>query len=209
MQIKRLIPLPGAWAAQIALFLVALAVSTSALAGSCDDYAAQLSQMSAADQAIRSVAPHQFSVRFGTAWEVIDTQNLKRFRVLLDRCGWPVESRYGRDASNAAWLLVQHADSDRAFQRRALRILEQAVLAREAVPGNLAYLSDRLAVADGKPQPYGTQFKVENCQLVLAPIESREAVNRRRSAIAGMSTLEAYEAQAQETFAKSPCEVGK
>lgn len=193
--------------ARFSVFLSLCLAGSSTLAAPCDDYAAQLVPMLAADQATREVvaSQQQFPARLGTAWEVIDAQNLKRIRVLLQRCGWPVASRYGWDASDAAWLLVQHADSDRPFQHQAIRILERAVQAGEARGGHLAYLSDRLAVAEGRPQLYGTQFKVENCRLVLAPIDSRDAVNKRRSAIAGMPTLEAYEAQAAEGFAQSPC----
>lgn len=186
--------------------LFALPSLTASAASACDDYSKQLADMVAADQAIREVAPPQFSFRFGTAWEVVDSQNLKRFRMLLKQCGWPVASRYGWEASEAAWLLTQHADSDPSFQKQTLPMLERAVLAGEAKGGHLAYLSDRLAVAEGKPQLYGTQFRTENCKVVLAPIDSREAVNRRRSAIAGMPSLEAYEASARAHFPKDACD---
>ena len=94
----------------------------------------------------------------------------------------------------------------RPFQRAALALLQQAVKDGEARGGDLAYLSDRLAVSEGRPQPYGTQFRgVENCKLVLAPIDSREAVNARRSQIPGMPTLEEYEQFAKSQLTPAEC----
>ena len=65
----------------------------------------------------------------------------------------------GGDGEHAAWLLAQHADSDPEFQRICLDLVTQAVACGEALPTELAYLTDRVLLAEGKPQEYGTQFK--------------------------------------------------
>jgi|SRR5450755_430001 len=178
----------------LAGLLCTLAMGVSA--AGCNEYAQQLAQMRVADQSLRefhlqsSVIPQ----RLGRASGVIDRGNTGRLKVLLNRCGWPVASKYGMQASTDAWLLVQHADGDRKFQHQALALLERAVQMGEARGGDLAYLSDRLAVSEGRIQLYGTQFTgIENCRLVLAPIDTREAVNERRRAVAGMPSLEEYE----------------
>ena len=62
----------------------------------------------------------------------------------------------GKDGSNAAWLLVQHADEDKPLQRLALQKLEAAVRKGEASKSNLAYLTDRVRVNAGQKQVYGT-----------------------------------------------------
>jgi hypothetical protein len=182
--------------------------SEAAIGADCSSYANELATMRVADQSLRVhfAETGSASPRLSNAGALIDRTNTLRMKVLLKQCGWPITSKYGKDASADAWLLIQHADQDRPFQREALRFLEQAVQAGEARGGDLAYLSDRLAVSEGIPQLYGTQFKgVEDCKLILAPIDSREAVNARRRAIPGMSTLEEYEKFANERITPPEC----
>ncbi|MFD0969178.1 DUF6624 domain-containing protein [Plantactinospora endophytica] len=97
----------------------------------------------------------------GDVWariQAIDVENTAWFAALLDRHGWPRRSEVGEEASGAAWLLAQHADLDRQFQRRCLALLTEAVRAGEAEPAHLAYLTDRVRLAEGRSQWYGTQF---------------------------------------------------
>jgi hypothetical protein len=61
------------------------------------------------------------------------------------------------DGTQAAWLLIQHADHDPAFQRACLELLGHAVHAGEADATYHAYLTDRVLLAEGK-QLYRTQF---------------------------------------------------
>src|SRR5205085_1172028 len=79
--------------------------------------------------------------------------------------GWPGKSLVGVDGANAAWLLVQHADQGRAFQKRCLPLLEAAVKKGEATGVQLAYLSDRVRVGAGEKQVYGTQFRTVDGKL--------------------------------------------
>ena len=79
------------------------------------------------------------------------------------------------------------------FQELALAHLMGAVAADDASPGDLAYLIDRVRVAKGEPQLYGTQVTSEaDGQIVpRTPIEDPENVDARRLA-AGLETLEEY-----------------
>ena len=192
------------------ILTLASTISGPSLAADCPNYAADLAAMRVADQSLRGHFPlhpdPSISPRLANASELIDRTNTRRLKNLFKRCGWPATSKYGKEASADAWLLVQHADHDREFQRDALVLLERAVRAGEARGGDLAYLSDRLAVAAGNPQLYGTQFTgFEDCKLVLATIDSREAVNARRRAIPGMPTLEEYEQFANAHIPSSEC----
>ncbi|WP_296948909.1 DUF6624 domain-containing protein [uncultured Massilia sp.] len=87
-------------------------------------------------------------------WRTTDGANLKQFKKIIAACGWPETSK----DSHSAWLLAQHADSDIAFQRLAKGLLEASVNAGIAAPRDLAYLADRIAANEGRPQEYGTQF---------------------------------------------------
>lgn len=98
------------------------------------------------------------SGRTGGADAEGDAARTERLREILAEHGWPGFDLVGEDGEDAAWAIAQHSDLDPEFQRCALALLEIAVDADQGSPGNLAYLNDRIAVAAGEPQLYGTQF---------------------------------------------------
>jgi hypothetical protein len=83
----------------------------------------------------------------------------ERLREILAEHGWPGFDLVGEDGEDAAWAIAQHADHDAEFQRCALALLEVAVANGQGSPGNFAYLGDRVAVASGELQRYGTQVR--------------------------------------------------
>jgi tetratricopeptide (TPR) repeat protein len=123
--------------------------------------------------------------------QAVDERNTTRMRDIMAAHGWPGRSLVGQQATFCAWLLVQHADQDHAFQKQCLIALEKAVAEGEASPENYAYLFDRIQVAEDKPQRYGTQFQHVDGELVPEPIEDPEHVDDRRLAI-GLMPLEEY-----------------
>jgi hypothetical protein len=107
--------------------------------------------------------------------------------------GWPTISKVGQHASHMAWLLVQHADHDRDFQRSCLALM-RAQLVGEVNPQDIAYLEDRVRVGEGRPQLYGTQFHTnEQGELEPYPIEDQNQVDTRRAEV-GLSSLAEYAA---------------
>ena len=58
----------------------------------------------------------------------------------------------GEETLQAAWLLVQHADSDPAFQGYCLDLLTVAAEEGEASDQAVAYLTDGVYLAEGRPQ---------------------------------------------------------
>lgn len=85
----------------------------------------------------------------------IDHDNTEWLKAQIRAHGWFAEARDGANASAAAWLLVQHADRDPAFQREILPLLAKATSPEGRK--NYAYLADRVAVNGDRPQIYGTQ----------------------------------------------------
>ncbi len=185
-----------------ALFVCALMFSASANATGCNDMAQTLAAMRDKDQAVREKTMSEEVIKEMRSIDVANTQQLAH---LLKVCGWPAKRGSDFRASDDIWLLAQHADHDPAFQRYVLALLEQAVHRGEARGKNLAYLTDRLAIAEGKPQLYGTQLMIDGCKIELHPIDSREAVNKRRKKIKGMQTLEEYELGAVEVLLPAEC----
>ncbi len=105
--------------------------------------------------------------------------------------GWLTTDLVGEDGAEAFFILVQHADQDRAFQNAALEKLELAVKTRTAKPEFLAFLTDRLRIAKGLPQVYGTQMRVVNDKLEPFEIEDVELLDTRRSSL-GLESFEVY-----------------
>lgn len=58
----------------------------------------------------------------------------------------------------------------------------------EIADADYALMYDRLAVGDGRPQRYGSQFACEGRRSVVADLENPETVDERRAAM-GMSTM--------------------
>jgi len=121
----------------------------------------------------------------------IDKENTKFMKETIKKNGWPKISDVGKKAANIAWLLVQHADLDPAFQKRCLKLIE-ALPKGEIDQRDVAYLVDRVLVAEHKPQLYGTQFKGVGKDLAVSEVEDRPNLDMRRKKM-GLSTFAEYE----------------
>lgn len=122
--------------------------------------------------------------------ENLHEQNAKVLEGIIDEIGYPTIDKVGKEASEAAWLVIQHAIGQPAFMKRCRELLEIAVRENKADPIDLAYLADRIAVFEGKPQLYGTQFDWDE-NGVLSPnnFDGLAKVNERRRSI-GLNLLE-------------------
>lgn len=122
--------------------------------------------------------------------EQLHNRNAKKLNDIMDIIGYPGIDKVGKEASEAAWLIIQHAIGQPELMRKCVRLLKDAVDEQKADPKNLAYLSDRIAVFEGKPQLYGTQFDWnENGEMVPNFVDNITKVNERRKSI-GLNTLE-------------------
>ena len=153
--------------------------------GSDPDLRAELLDMLERDQSGRTGGPDPEGDQARTA----------RLAQVLDEHGWPGRDLVGEDGAEAAWAIAQHADLDPAFQQRALELLRAAVEAGQASPGDLAYLTDRVAANTGRPQTYGTQVACtpEGPQPAV-PLADAAAVERLR-ADAGLDPYADYLAE--------------
>ncbi len=127
-------------------------------------------------------------------WMKIDADNTAFMKKVIDKHGWPGKSLVGADGARAAFLLVQHATADPAFQKQSLALLRKAVAKGEARASSAAYLTDRVLVLAGRPQIYGTQFHTVAGQLVPEAIEDEANVDVRRKEV-GLGSLAEYAKQ--------------
>lgn len=122
--------------------------------------------------------------------EAVHKANARRLKQIIAERGWPGRSLVGDEGATYAWMIVQHAIGDPAFQRSCLILLIEAVAHGEAPASHVAYLDDRIRTFEGRPQLYGTQFERDrNGEINPMPIEESERVNERRRAI-GLDSIE-------------------
>lgn len=112
----------------------------------------------------------------------IDMRNTEAAKAIVRKMGWPTFDMIGKRASHAFWLIVQHSDLERRFQAKCLKLLEAAVAKKQAHAKDFALLTDRVLVAQGKKQLFGTQFRREGDSLVPQPIRDRKGLEARRKA---------------------------
>jgi hypothetical protein len=113
--------------------------------------------------------------------EEVHRRKAERLREIMKQVGWPGVSLVGEDGERAAWLILQHAIGEPAFQRRGLEVLSKAAGRGEAPVVQVAMLEDRIRTCEGRGQRYGTQFDWdEHGEMSPVPIEEPEGVNERR-----------------------------
>jgi hypothetical protein len=96
----------------------------------------------------------------------------------------------GSDGTLAAWFVAQHAIGESDFQRQALALVQQKVKQQKVPAAQEAYLFDRIAMYEGRPQRYGTQsLPCADGRHRRWKTEDPEHLNERRAAT-GITPLE-------------------
>ena len=109
--------------------------------------------------------------------ERVHKANAARLEEIIDAIGYPTTSKVGQQASEAAWLIVQHAISEPALMKRCYALIAEA--SDDVSPQEQAYLYDRICYFEGRPQKYGTQFDERG----MYPVEDKAEMIRLRTAL--------------------------
>jgi hypothetical protein len=166
-----------------------------------EDVAAALMRLAERDQeARRALLANPRSANAGAKVQRIDRENTAELRAIVTQFGWPGRSLVGQRGASAAWLLVQHADHDRPFQKQCLKLM-QAAPDGEVSKQDLAFLIDRVLLAEGKKQRYGTQFKQTGRGVTPEPMEDEASVDVRRAKM-GLSPIAEYAQQLAEMYGR-------
>lgn len=111
----------------------------------------------------------------------IDKINTKELKKIVSKNSWPDIDLVGKNSSNGAWLLIQHADHDVKFQKKCLKLMKEKMRDKKVALQNIAYLTDRIKVNQKMPQLYGTQFYVnKDKKFVPRPIRDKNNLDKRR-----------------------------
>ena len=170
------------------------------------DIQAQLRKMAQADAAMRVEFDDVFGDRnknpeansaFKTVYKRMREQDVTHhveLSLIVDIHGWIDPDRFGKQASQDAWLITQHMVHDKGvFQKKMLSYMEPDVNVEST---QYALLSDRIAVIfDKSAQEYGTQGKCQqDGNWQASPIRDFENLDKRRLVI-GFEIFADYESK--------------
>jgi len=114
----------------------------------------------------------------------VHRRNGARLLEIINEHGWTGKSLVGEEGAEAAWIIAQHAISDPALQHRCLTLIEEAVRKGEIPAWQMAYLTDRICVFEGRGQVYGLQFDWDEAgEMNPCEIEDIENVDERRRSV--------------------------
>lgn len=130
----------------------------------------------------------------------VDADNTAWLKEQLAELGWIDAVRFGPRASDAAFLLVQHS-GDLPLMLASLPPIEADVRAKRLGGQPFALLHDRLALALGRTQRYGSQVGLGPAGPTLLPLEDPGRVDERRAEL-GLGPLREYLAWFEEDGVK-------
>jgi hypothetical protein len=152
-----------------------------------EELRSELIAMRAEDMRVRAelVAANELGGAYVPRMEAVHVKNAARLKEHIDRHGWPAEDIAGKDGSEAAWLIAQHAIGDPEFQRRALRLMHDCTIDGRIPAWHAAYLEDRIAMYEGRPQRFGTQWIDDPRDGRIRPwrLADAERVNELRTSV--------------------------
>jgi hypothetical protein len=121
----------------------------------------------------------------------VDLDNTEFLLGVIRELGWIDATRFGAEAADTAFLIVQHT-SDLRLMRTALPRIEEDVRAGRLGGQSFALMHDRLQLNLGGRQRYGSQLgRLPDGGAVLMPCEDLERVDERRASM-GMGPLAEY-----------------
>jgi hypothetical protein len=125
----------------------------------------------------------------------VDSSNIRRVEVIMQRYGYPGKSLVGSPANETAWYVIQHSDKIPNY----LPQIKTAAEHGELPFWMYAQMLDRKLMDEGKPQLYGTQgasYNVRNKTTgqsetisFIWPVQDPAHVNKRRRQAGFRNTL--------------------
>ncbi|WP_316836009.1 DUF6624 domain-containing protein [Pedobacter nutrimenti] len=121
----------------------------------------------------------------------IDVQNLQKVNAIIKKHGWLGPQKVGVQASQALFLVIQHADLK--TQEYYLPMIRAAEKNGETLSSNLAIFEDRICMRTGKKQIYGSQgfTDKETGNKYIYPVIDVDNLDKRRETM-GMPPMQEY-----------------
>lgn len=115
--------------------------------------------------------------------EKVHLNNARRLSAMIKKMGFPVLSNAGEKGVRLSWLIIHHAISWPDFMRQSLLEMRLAAAQNDYIVELLAYLDDKIAFLEGRPQLYGTNIEWIDGELTRTPIEDIVYLDVRRKSL--------------------------
>lgn len=145
------------------------------------------------------IGPSNLTLKDVYRQEALDRMHSSRLKEILAHHGWPGVDMVGTDGAEAAFRLAEHSYREPLFQRECLELMGNEVERGQVDPAHYAELFDRVQVAAGGMQRFGTQAYTEDGSLKFYPIEDPQRVDSRRAKM-GLVTLAEYRRQLEQAY---------
>ena len=109
----------------------------------------------------------------------LNEENVAALLAMVPAEGWFSSKIYGQEAATGAFLVIQHSNMD--LQKRFLPTIEAMSERGEALKSEYALMYDRIAVAEGRLQRYGTQMRCVGGFMRPYPTEDPDRLEERRA----------------------------
>ena len=143
-------------------------------------FAKELIKLAEKDLSVREKLASEGKLSHGyqPEMELIHRQNAERLRNIIKEIGYPTISKVGEEASDAAWLVIQHSIGEPELMKACYKMMVENK--NDINPLNIAYLYDRIQVFQSQPQKYGTQLTAEG---IPYPVENKSHLNEERQKV--------------------------
>ena len=160
---------------------------------SLDEIRIELESMYNQDgQLVHAAYSNRLDMQTASTIQAIDQAHSDRLKEIVNHIGWPTRDLVGLKATQAAYMVIQHAGHDIEFQNRCLGLMVDLVAQGELPASYVALLTDRIRVFQDEPQVFGTQMTMKRNEMGMmvptptVPIEDEQHLDDRR-ALMGMA----------------------
>lgn len=148
----------------------------------------KLEEMLDTDQ--RAIKDFKKGVISAKKLKLIHSDNIRFLQKTTKEYGFPYISQTSLRAYKAAFLTIQHSGKISLY-KKTISLFKNKTK-KDIVPGDIAFLIDRMNILQGRPQSFGTQFKVDKTgKIVFLPIKNVKDIDVRRSEL-GLESFVKY-----------------
>lgn len=145
----------------------------------------ELAERARVDQEVREIfatAGAQPTKEDQDRMRVVDEENTAYLLELIAEVGWIDTERFGGNAAEGAWLIVQHSP-DLRLKWTILSELERRRAETGQADGQFALLWDRTRIWLGEKQRYGSQIFYGPDGMFVPPLEDPERIDELRAEV--------------------------
>ena len=175
----------------LAILLTSLSTIAQLDTGLQDQLVKMAEQNQQVSQSLDKYAPENVPVTLQLITTKINNKHTQTLKDIVKLYGWPSKKLIAEKGIQAVFILVQHSN-DLVFQQDMLPLIIQSYIDKDGIAGlDVAQFTDKISIKLGKKQVFGTQAKLIDGKVVIAPIQNMETVDPLRAQM-GMSSLAEY-----------------